>query len=40
LGLIETEQNGNQAVRIISIIEKEEEKKRIRPLCSSKRDVA
>jgi hypothetical protein len=27
LGLIETEQNGNQAVRVISIIEKEEERK-------------
>jgi len=31
LGLIETEQNGNQAVRVISIIEREEEKKRIGP---------
>ncbi len=31
LGLIETEQNGNQAIRVISIIEKEEEKKRIGP---------
>jgi hypothetical protein len=40
LGLIETEQNGNQAVRVISIIEREEEKKRIRPLCSSKRNAA
>ena len=28
LGLIETEQNGNQAVRVISIIEREEEKRR------------
>jgi hypothetical protein len=27
LGLIETEQNGNQAVRVISVIEKEEERK-------------
>jgi hypothetical protein len=31
LGLIETEQNGNQAVRVTSIIEREEEKKRIGP---------
>jgi len=31
LGLIETEQNGNQAIRVTSIIEREEEKKRIRP---------
>ena len=31
LGLIGTEQNGNQAVRVISIIEREEEKKRIGP---------
>ena len=31
LGLIETEQNGNQAVRVRSIIEREEEKKRIGP---------
>ena len=31
LGLIETEQIGNQAVRVISIIEREEEKKRIGP---------
>jgi hypothetical protein len=31
LGLIETEQNGNQAVRVIAIIEREEEKKRIGP---------
>ena len=31
LGLIETEQNGNQAVRVISIIERKEEKKRIGP---------
>jgi len=28
LGLIDTEQNGNQAVRVISIIEREEEKRR------------
>jgi hypothetical protein len=27
LGLIETEQSGNQAVRVVSIIEREEEKK-------------
>ena len=41
LELIETEQIGNQAVRVISIIEREEEhKKRIRPLCSSKCDAA
>jgi hypothetical protein len=31
LGLIETEQTGNQAVRVRSIIEREEEKKRIGP---------
>jgi hypothetical protein len=31
LGLIETEQTGNQAVRVTSIIEREEEKKRIGP---------
>ena len=31
LGLIETEQNGNQAIRVTSIIEREEEKKRIGP---------
>ena len=31
LGLIKTEQNGNQAVRVTSIIEREEEKKRIGP---------
>jgi hypothetical protein len=31
LGLIGTEQNGNQAVRVISIVEREEEKKRIGP---------
>jgi hypothetical protein len=40
LELIETEQNGNQAVRVISIIEREEDKKRIRPLCSPKCDAA
>jgi hypothetical protein len=47
LGLIETEQNGNQAVRVISIIEREEEKKRIGPCVtpnvtrrSLKRDAA
>ena len=39
LGLIETEQNGNQAVRVISII-KREEKKKNKALCSSKRDAA
>jgi hypothetical protein len=31
LGLIQTEQNGNQAIRVTSIIEREEEKKRIEP---------
>jgi len=31
LGLIETEQNGNQAIRVISIVEREAEKKRIGP---------
>jgi hypothetical protein len=31
LGLIEIEQNGNQAVRVTSIIEREEKKKRIGP---------
>jgi hypothetical protein len=31
LRLIETKQNGNQAVRVVSIIEREEEKKRIGP---------
>jgi hypothetical protein len=30
LGLIEIEQNGNQATRVISIIEKEKREKRIR----------
>ena len=36
LGLIETEQNGNQAVRVTSIIEREEEKKRIGPCVAPK----
>ena len=36
LELIETEQNGNQAVRVISIIEREEEKKRIGPCVAPK----
>ena len=39
LGLIETEQNGNQATRVTNIIIKREKEKRIRPLCSSKRDA-
>jgi hypothetical protein len=39
LGLIETELNGNQAVRVISII-KREEKKKNKALCSFKRDAA
>jgi hypothetical protein len=32
LGLIKIEQNGNRATRVISIIKREKEKKRIRPL--------
>ena len=32
LGLIEIAQNGNRATRVISIIKREKEKKRIRPL--------
>jgi hypothetical protein len=40
LGLIEIEQKGNQAIRVTHLIEREEEKKRIRPLRILRRHAA